>query len=93
MLIFGSTGSTSLHHPIQWATPPTGGSVDSEGVPMRYRTVFDLLDSTDEVQNMEYSGVCLIAIEEPSSVEEALTKDCWKQAMKAEMQSIEENRT
>lgn len=42
---------------------------------------------------MEYSGVCLVAAQEPSSVEEALGEDCWKQAMKAEMQSIEENRT
>jgi len=78
---------------IQWATPPTNGSADSEGVPLRYRTVADLLDSTELVPNVEYSGMCLVAAEEPSLVEEAMTEECWRQAMRAEMQAIEENRT
>lgn len=34
---------------IQWATPPTGQSVDSEGAPLRYRTVADLLEDTEEI--------------------------------------------
>jgi hypothetical protein len=57
---------------------PTGGTVDSEGAAMRYRTVFDLFDSTDEVTNVEYSGLCLVAAEEPGSVEEAMTEHCWR---------------
>jgi len=28
----------------------------------------DLLDSTDEVQGFEYSGLCLVASEEPATV-------------------------
>lgn len=42
---------------------------------------------------MEYSGMCLVAAEEPSSVEQALTELCWRNAMKAEMQAIEANKT
>ena len=68
---------------IQWATPPTGGEVDSEGVPPRYRTLPDLLESTEQLQ-LEYNGVCLVAAEEPSTVDQALTELCWRNAMKAE---------
>jgi hypothetical protein len=35
----------------------------------------------------------LVAAEEPASVEEAMTEKCWREAMQAEMQSIEQNRT
>jgi hypothetical protein len=87
----GATGSiTPGVQPIQWATPPSGAIVDSEGVPLRYRTVFDLLESTDEVANV---GLCLVAAEEPASVEEAMTEECWRQAMQTEMKAIEDNRT
>lgn len=60
------------------------GSVDSEGAPLRYRMISDLLDSTDEVQ-MEYSGLCLVAAEELSSVQEAMSELCWRNAMQTEM--------
>ena len=87
----GATGSiTPGVQPIQWATPPSGATVDSEGVPLRYRIVFDLLESTDEVANV---GLCLVAAEEPASVEEAMTEECWRQAMQTEMKAIEDNRT
>jgi hypothetical protein len=85
-----SHGSTQ---PVQWATPPTDASVDTDGQPRRYRTISDLLDHTDEMTNVEYSGLCLVAAEEPASVEEAMTEKCWREAMQAEMQSIEQNRT
>jgi hypothetical protein len=85
-----SQGSTQ---PVQWATPPTDALVDTDGQPRRYRTISDLLDHTDEMTNVEYSGLCLVAAEEPASVEEAMTEKCWREAMQAEMQSIEQNRT
>jgi hypothetical protein len=87
-----SIGGSNGGNQIQWATPPTDGYVDSEGAPLRYRTIPNLLETTDEVQ-MEYSGMCLVAAEEPSSVEQALTELCWRNAMKAEMQAIEANKT
>jgi hypothetical protein len=49
-------GSTSVHtldaqtppaqEVNQWATPPQGQSVDSEGVPLRYRTLSELFDES-----------------------------------------------
>jgi hypothetical protein len=53
----------------------------------------DLFDTTDEILDYEYSGLCLLAADEPASVDEALEEDCWKDAMKAELQSINENNT
>ena len=78
---------------IAFATPPTGESVDSEGVPQRFRILSNLLDTTDELTNFEYSGVCYLAAEEPKSVEAALGEQCWREAMVAEMDSIQENKT
>jgi hypothetical protein len=60
---------------------------------LRYCTIHDLLDTTEEVQNFEYSGFCLVAAEEPRSVKEAMAEQCWHEAMQVEMQSIEANRT
>jgi len=85
-----SQGST---HQVQWATPPTDASVDTDGQPRRYRTISDLLDHTEEMTNVEYSGLCLVGAEAPSSVEEAMTAKSWREAMQAEMQSIEQNQT
>jgi hypothetical protein len=79
-----SMGST--HNQIQWATPPTGGSADSDGALLRYSTIASLLDDNEEVHGFEYSGVCLVAAEEPSSVEEG----CYASR---EMKAIEANRT
>ena len=43
--------------------------------------------------DMQYSGLCLMTVDEPGSVEEAMKEACWREAMQNEMQSIEENRT
>jgi hypothetical protein len=73
-------GSTPPAHQVQWATPPTDASADTDEGPRRYKTISDLLDSTDEVTDMEYSGLCLVAAEEPGSVEEAMSEHCWREA-------------
>lgn len=75
------------------ATPPADGAEDSEGVPLRFRTIPDLLDTTEVVMDFEYSGVCLVAADEPTGVEAALAEDCWKKAMEAELAAIRENHT
>ena len=62
-------------------------------MPLRYRTIPNLLDTTDEVQGFEYSGLCLVAAEEPNTIDEALSEDCWRRAMEVEMKAIEDNRT
>jgi hypothetical protein len=76
-----------------FTSPPAGGEMDSEGVPLRYRSLQNIFDTTDEVHNYEYSGLCYLAAEEPSSVDEALGEPCWREAMNAEMESIQSNKT
>lgn len=44
----------------------------SLGVPLRYRTLNDLMDSTQEIHDFEYNGLCMLATDEPVSVEIAL---------------------
>jgi len=61
---------------MQCAMPPSGESMDSEGAPLRYRTIVDLLDDTEDVQDFEYSGLCLVVAEEPRSVQEAMMEEC-----------------
>lgn len=48
-------------------------------------TIPNLRYTTEEVQGFEYSGLCLVAAEEPRSVEEAMIEICWREAMQAEM--------
>jgi hypothetical protein len=67
--------------------------VDSEGNTLRYRTLQDINDSTEEVHGFEYSGVCFVVGEEPGSVNEALIEECWRKAMTTEMESIQSNQT
>jgi len=85
-----SVGSTQQ---IQWATPPTDASEGTNEAPRRYRTLPDLFESTDEIQNFEYSGLCLMASEEPATVEDALSEPCWREAMESEMKAIKDNQT
>jgi hypothetical protein len=86
-----SSGTAAV--PFQFATPPTDASKDSDGAPRRYRTIPNLLDTTEEIHGLEYSGLCLVATKEPGSVEEAMKEDCWRHAMQVEMQAIQENKT
>ncbi|XP_066396070.1 uncharacterized protein [Miscanthus floridulus] len=88
-----SSAASQPTHQTQWATPPSNASTGTNKASRRYRIVADLLDSIEEMDDVEYSGLCLVAASEPGSIEEAMTKDCWRKAMKVEMQAIEENKT
>lgn len=83
-----NTPSSSQASNVVWATPPSHNSEDTYGGPLRFRTVNDLFDSTDEILDHEYSGVCMLAADEPIGVDEALEEECWMEAMKSELQSI-----
>jgi hypothetical protein len=76
-------------HGLQLQTP-SSQSLD-EG-PQGFRSLTELFDETEEVHDFEYSCVCMRAADEPISVEQALENYC-KKAMKAEMESIVQNRT
>ena len=71
----------------------SAGSSDSVQGPVRFRSLTDLFDATEEIHDYEYSGLCLLAADEPASVEEALEEKCWRDAMNAELQSISDNST
>ena len=87
-----SLGSAG-HHGANFATPPSQHSEETFGGPLRFRTLNDIYNTTDEVQNFEYSGVCFLAADEPLCVEEALEDSCWLEAMRSELQSIQANNT
>lgn len=79
---------------VQWATPPTEqDSVADDDLTPRYRTLSNIFDTTEEVENYEYSRLCLLTADEPANVEEALGDDCWKMAMQSELKAIEDNDT
>jgi hypothetical protein len=80
-----SSGSASTVN----GSPHSENAESSEGVPLRYRSLTDLLDSTEEIHDFEYSGLCLLAADEPVSVASALTEQCWREAMNSELQAIE----
>jgi len=68
-------------------------SAGSEQGPIHFRNLSDLYDTTEQIYDYEYSGLCLLAADEPGDVEEALWGNCWKEAMNAKLQSISENNT
>jgi hypothetical protein len=87
-----SLGATPSYHGSV-VTPSTGASKGAHGTPLRFRTLSDLFDTTDEVQDFEYSGICKLATDELVSVEQALEEDYWRRAMQEEMDSIHQNKT
>jgi hypothetical protein len=92
----GSTPHTPVGRPAHGEfleTPQLEWSSNSEGVPTGYRNISNLYDTTEEIHDFEYSGVCFHAAEEPRSVEVALSEQCWREAMMTEMNSIQSNKT
>lgn len=84
---------------VEFVSPPMGGSCDSEGMPLRYRSLENLQQTTLPVDDTvmsdvnDFSGFCLVAAEEPDSVECALAEPNWRRAMEDEMSSIRGNET
>jgi hypothetical protein len=82
-------------HSIQYATPPTHDSnLDTDGDgPHRYRKLEDLQDPVPIQFEEEEAESCLLAAEEPSSVDDALESEHWREAMREELRSIVDNNT
>jgi hypothetical protein len=70
-----SLGSTAAQGGI-FVTPPNQHLENNYGGPLRFRTLNDHFNSTDEVIDYEYSGVCMLATDEPLGVDEALDEEC-----------------
>jgi hypothetical protein len=66
-------------------------SEPSQG-PQGMRLLDDIYADADEPEE-QYSGMCLLGMEEPSSHVEAMKELSWKKAMNEEIKSIEENGT
>jgi hypothetical protein len=71
-----NTPGTSAASNQGWVTPPSQNSANTEDGPQMFRTLTDLFDSTEQVHDFEYSGVYMLAVDEPVSVEEALEEEC-----------------
>lgn len=72
-----------------WEIPSVqnfANSKSSDDGPVRFRTLTDLFEHTDVFTDFEYSGVCMLAADEPTNIEQALEEKCWREAMDAEMQ-------
>jgi hypothetical protein len=65
--------------------------VNSNVVPLRFRTLENIHDTTEEVTNSEYSELCYLAAKEPNGVEDALREQFWRDPMLDEMKSIPSN--
>lgn len=89
---------------VEFVSPPTSDhdfldDIDTDpGATLRYRTVADLLSSTNplaEVFQEEPEEELMVAIGdgEPTTFEEAKQEECWTKAMREEMGSIEQNGT
>ncbi|KAG6756940.1 hypothetical protein POTOM_037239 [Populus tomentosa] len=64
----------------------------SEVGPRGKRDLNSLYDKTIPTA-LDYSGLCLLGEEEPTSYEEARTDSAWRKAMEEEISSIQENAT
>ncbi|KAD4586296.1 hypothetical protein E3N88_23897 [Mikania micrantha] len=76
----------------QEESPQTGDSVASskyDDTPPRFRPLAEIYDSTVPLEPREL----LLVDDEPTSFEEAVTYKEWKEAMEAELSSIEKNST
>lgn len=77
---------------MSFMSSPTSGTLDSAGVLLCYRDMLEVMDAPLP-HTIEYSRLCLLAIEEPASVEAALTEPAWKKVTQEETNSILDNHT
>lgn len=81
--------SSSASTPAQFVSPPSQATTDSSG-PRRYKTLKKVYKYAKPVI-LEYSGLCLLGVEEPANFVEARKSPSWTHAMDEEMKAIESN--
>lgn len=64
---------------------------DDSTTPKRFRSITDIYNATEEIELED--ELMLMGIDEPNSFKHAVKDRVWKQAMKSEMESIENNGT
>lgn len=73
---------------IEWVAPPTNASRDSENAPLWYQMLSNIYDSTYQMMygyNTRFYNLCLLVVEEPTRIYQAMKEVYWKQAMDNEM--------
>jgi hypothetical protein len=83
--------SSSASIPSQFVSPPSQATTDPSG-PRRYKTLTKVYEHAQPV-TLEYSGLCLLGVEEPANFVEASKDPSWKHAMDEELKAIESNGT
>ena len=75
-------------------TPAASAAADAspESEPLRLRNISSIYRDTVPI-DLEYSGLCLLGIEEPANFNEANGIPSWRRAMEEELSSIENNKT
>src|ERR1041385_1846755 len=84
------SSSSNASTPAQFVSPPSQAT-DSSG-PHRYKTLEELYEKAKPV-TLEYSGLCLLGVEEPANFVEASKNPSWMHAMDEEIKAIESNGT
>lgn len=59
---------------------------------LHFRAPRDIYEATEPLE-VQYSGLCLLPLEEPMSYEMVAKEECWKIAMEEEMKAIQDNGT
>ena len=75
----------------QFVSPHSQATMDSSG-PRRYKTLKNIYKHAQPV-TLEYSGLCLLRVDEPANFVEASKDPSCKHAMDEEMKAIESNGT
>lgn len=98
----GTPASAAPAPPVEFATPPSGAlDLDNDHddeAPLRFRTIDNVLGPSGvpdlAERELAVDEDLLLAVgDEPATFEEARREECWRQAMKEEMASIEQNGT
>jgi hypothetical protein len=75
-------------------TPTASATTDasSESEPLRFCNISSIYRDSVPI-DLEYSGLCLLGIEEPANFNEANGVPSWRRAMEEELSSIHDNKT
>jgi hypothetical protein len=86
-----NSSSSSASTPTQFVSPPSQATIDSSG-PRRYKTLKEVYKHAKPV-TLDYSGLCLLKVDEPTNFVEASKDPSWKHAMDEDLKVIESNGT
>lgn len=78
--------------PVAPGSPASLSSSSTSTPPRHFRDLPEIYDATMPIE-LEYSGLCIFAMEEPVHFEEANKHECWRREMQEELSVIQKNHT